>query len=154
MDKCQNIIIPSCLNHYIGDDTIIEYCDHINIHHFLHNIEKKMSSVTDENEFDSLETILICYTMRYATIYRMCVKQINTSSMTPMTPYIFYIPLDEIHNYHIDHGHILAYFESIVNSIYTLKKYNNRTCASEYITIFRNHVRKYAQICIYQDKSY
>lgn len=29
--------------------------------------------MTDKNDFDSLETILICYTIRYTTIYRMCI---------------------------------------------------------------------------------
>ena len=144
MNKFQDIIIPSHLNHYINDDMIIEYFDHINIRHFLHKIGERMNCVTDENEYNILETILICYTMRYATIYRMCIKQIYMISIIPS---IFYIPLNEIHNYHIDHGHILAYFESIVNSIYIFSKYNYITCASEYITIFRKYIRKYAQIC-------
>ena len=148
MDKCQDIIIPSCLNSYICNDTIIDDFEHINIRNFLHEIGERMDRVTNENEFDSLETILICYTMRYATIYRICVTQ---SYMSSMIPYIFYTSLEEINNYHIDHGHILAYFESIVNSIYTLKKYNYRTCASQYITILRKYIRKYAQICICQN---
>lgn len=150
MDKCQDIIIPPCLNRYIGNDTIIEDFDHTNIRNFLHEIGERMNRVTDENEFDSLETILICYTMRYATIYRLCNTHIYISSII-LIPYIFSIPLEEIHNYHIDHGHILAYFESIINSIHTLKKHNYRTCASQHITILRKYIRIYAQICSCQD---
>lgn len=151
MDKCQDIVVPSCLNSYIVDDMIIEDSDHKDIRYFLHNIVTRMHCVTDEKEFDSLETILICYTMRYATIYRICMSiylNLNQCIYPSLIPHIFSIPLDEISSYHIEHGHILAYFESIVNSIHTLKKHNYKTSASQYITTLRKYIIKYAQICI------